>query len=553
MATNKTIAGLTIEIGADTTKLGDALKGIDNSLRTTKAALSDVNKLLKMDPSNITLLTEKQKDLKSAIDATKDRLKTLKSVQTDSLSPEAYDALQREIISTEQELDKLKKAYKGFGSVSGQVIKVAGEKIKETGKKIADVGKNVTTKLTMPILAVGTASVAAWKEVDDGLDTITTKTGASGEALEDMQKRAKNLAMSIPTDFATAGSAIGEVNTRFGLTGDALEKLSGKFIKFAALNNTDVSSSVDNVQAAMAAFSVSGDKAGDVLDILNKAAQDTGVDVNKLTGDLTSNAAALQEMGFNINSATGFLANLNKNGMDSSTVLTGMKKALQNATKNGESMSSAVNKMENSIKNAKNRTEALKIATELFGSKAAPAMVDAIQEGRISFEELANAVQEAGDSVDNTFEETMDPIDSFKTALNELKIIGAELVDAAAPMIQFVADAVKNAISTIRSNWESLSPHAKETVIKLAGIVAAIGPVITVIGKVVTGIGGVVSAVGTMIGAVGGLLPGGLIVVGLITAGTLITKHWDEIKAWAVDTLIPALKQAWEDYSTPRT
>ena len=102
MALNKAIRGITIEIGGDTTKLSKAIGGIDSQLNSTQSKLKDVNKLLKMDPSNITLLTQKLKDLKEAIDSTKDRLKTLKSVQTDSLSPDAYDALQREIIETEQ-------------------------------------------------------------------------------------------------------------------------------------------------------------------------------------------------------------------------------------------------------------------------------------------------------------------------------------------------------------------------------------------------------------------------------------------------------------------
>ncbi|MDK7064445.1 hypothetical protein, partial [Gardnerella vaginalis] len=80
---------------------------------------------------------------------------------------------------------------------------------------------------------------AAFNEVDAGMDTIVTKTGATGKALEDMQDSMKNLATSIPTDFQTAGAAIGEVNTRFGLTGKSLEDLSGRFIKFAQINNMD--------------------------------------------------------------------------------------------------------------------------------------------------------------------------------------------------------------------------------------------------------------------------------------------------------------------------
>ena len=496
----KKIQGITIEIGGDTTKLQTALKGVESKLKDTQNSLRDVNKLLKLDPSNTELLTQKQQLLGDSIKATEEKLKTLRDASDqaaeamadgDDEAKAAYDALQREIIETEQQMKSLQGEMKEFGSVTAQQMKAAGEKVQEVGDKITTVGENLTKYITVPIAAVGTASVAAFNDVDEGLDTVAKKTGATGKALEDMQDRAMNLATTLPTDFQTAGEAVGEVATRFDLTGDALEKLSGQFVKFADLNNTDVSSSIDGVQSAMAAFGLGTEHAGNVLDILNKAAQDTGTDVNKLTGDLTTNAAALQEMGFRITAATGFLANLNKNGLDSSAVLTGMKKALQNATKNGMTMSQALSKMQKSILNAKNETEAMKIAMELFGAKSAPAMVKAIQDGRISFDEMANTIKKTGSSVDKTFEATLDPIDEFKMALNELKIVGMDLVTSAAPMIKQLAETLKTVIADVRAWWEGLDPLAQETIIKIAAIAAAVGPLLVVVGKVTTAVGGI--------------------------------------------------------------
>ena len=494
----KNIQGITIEIGGETTKLQTALKGVESKLKDTQNALKDTNRLLKLDPGNVELLTQKQKLLTDAIDGTKDKLNVLRDAQEQmkaagQVDTAEYDALQREIIETEQQLSSLTDEMREFGSVTAQQVANAGEKIKDVGGKIEAVGTAMTKYVTGPIVALGTASVAAFNEVDEGLDIIIKKTGATGDALADMQERAKNLATSIPTDFNTAGTAIGEVNTRFGLVGEELEELAGKFIKFAELNGTDVNASIDNVQAAMEAFGVETDSAADVLDILNKAAQDTGVDVNKLTSDLTSNAAALQEMGFGINTATGFLAKLNKSGLDSSAVLTGMKKAQQNAIKNGESLETALNRMQKAIMGAKDETKAMQIATELFGAKAAPALVSAIRDGRLSFDELTNTVTEWGDSVDDTFAATLDPIDEFKTALNELKIVGMDLVEAAAPMIKGLADGLKTAISDVRRWWEGLSPMAQQTIVKAAAIAAAIGPVLVVVGKVVSAVGGLMT------------------------------------------------------------
>jgi phage-related minor tail protein len=133
---SKRIAGITIEIGGDTTKLQTALKGVDRQIGITSTRLRDVDKLLKLNPGNVTLLTQKQKYLTTEIDKTKERLKQLKAVSKDSLSSEQWDALQREIIDTEGKLKNLETQSGQFGSVLGQQIKAVGGKIKEIGGKI---------------------------------------------------------------------------------------------------------------------------------------------------------------------------------------------------------------------------------------------------------------------------------------------------------------------------------------------------------------------------------------------------------------------------------
>jgi phage-related minor tail protein len=132
------IKGITVEIGGDTTGLEKALKSVNSTIRSTQSSLKDVNKLLKLDPKNTTLLTQKQKLLKSSIDATKEKLEGLKNAQVQakqqmengSLGKDKYDALQREIAETESKLKSLEKESKSFGSVSSQRIAAAGEKVK---------------------------------------------------------------------------------------------------------------------------------------------------------------------------------------------------------------------------------------------------------------------------------------------------------------------------------------------------------------------------------------------------------------------------------------
>lgn len=109
------IQGITVEIGGDTTKLSKALESVNKSIKGTQSGLKDVNKLLKLDPSNTELVVQKQKMLKDAIEATKEKLATLKTAAQQAneqlangeITQQQYDALQREIVETEQNLRSL--------------------------------------------------------------------------------------------------------------------------------------------------------------------------------------------------------------------------------------------------------------------------------------------------------------------------------------------------------------------------------------------------------------------------------------------------------------
>lgn len=565
---SKSIKGITIEIDGNTSKLQKALSDTNKELKTTQKELKQVDKLLKLDPTNVELLKRKQELLSKSVDDVKKKIdiekKGLAELSKMDSTPDVISEMQRlkdQITLDEAELSKAEKALDSFGSVGQQQaqavaksIQDAGKKVTEFGKKVQDAGKEITTHVTAPIVAAGGAALAAFDEVDKGYDIVIKKTGAAGDAAEEMFDIVDSLATTIPTDFETAGNAVGEVNTRFGVTGAELEELSAQFIKFADLNDTDVATSIDTVQAAMAAFDLSAEDAGDVLDILNKAGQDTGVGLDQLASSLLANGTALQEMGFGINTSIGFLANLEKNGVDTSSVLTGMKKALQNATKDGKSLGEAMDEVQKQMADAATETEAAQAATELFGAKAGPAIAKAVREGRLSFDELSNTVRDWGDSVSSTFDNTIDPIDSWKTTLNQLKITGAELGATIGEVLQPVLQELAQIAADLKAKWDELSPAQQEMIVKIAAIAAMIGPIVAAIGTLITFVGTLITSIGVIGGAMAALAGPIWIAIAAIAAigvaiAALIT-HWDEVKAKAEETwenIKASVSQAKED------
>ena len=535
------IKGITVEIGGDTTNLKKALEDVNKSAAATTKELTQINRQLKYDPSNTTLLAQKHELLGSKIKDTKDKLDTLKLAQeqfdqealkTDE-GAEQWRALQREIEKTEGQLKNLKKEYSETNGATVSLNNVGGA-LKGVGDKMTQTGESMTKNVTGPIVAGATAAVAAFNEVDSGMDIIVKKTGASGEALQDMQDRAKHLAETIPTDFDTAGAAVGEVNTRFQLTGQALEDLSGKFIKFAELNDTDVSTSIDQTQKAMAAFNVDTKDAGGFLDLLTVQAQRTGIDMNTLLTSMTTNAAALSEMGLQADGAAVFLADLEVSGIDSSAALTGLKKALSNAAKEGKPMDQALKEVQESMANAKTEQEGMQAAMELFGNKAGPAIYKACKDGQLSFDELTGSTYDFSESmgaVDDTFADTLDPIDGFKTLLNTLKGTLAEVAvpiqEALAPMMERLKEIIKDVAERIKN----MDPDTMNMIVRIAGIAAAIGPLLIVVGKLISSIGSISMGIGAIIAnPIPALIAAA--VAAIAFAVYEIVTHWEEIKAW---------------------
>ena len=193
------ISGITIEIGGDTTNLQKSLKGVDSQLRTTQSNLKDVNKLLKLDPGNVELLRQKQADLEKSISLTKDRLEQLKAVNKDSVTPEQWDAVQREIIATEQNLQALESQYRQFGSVASQQIKAVGQSLQDAGGKVEAFGKKLTP-ISGAAAAIGGSLVKMGYDAvtnADNLNTLAKQTGLSTDELQKMQYAADLVDVSV--------------------------------------------------------------------------------------------------------------------------------------------------------------------------------------------------------------------------------------------------------------------------------------------------------------------------------------------------------------------
>lgn len=531
-------------------------KTLNSEMKKTKASFDD-------DTSAKTKNAKMSEVLSKQVEVQKQRVAALKDYTEKSAKATGDNSTQtlkykEALADAETELSKLQNELSEYTGAKAfaKEMEEAGHKLNETGEKLQNVGGALTKGLTVPLTGIGAAGIASFKKVDEGMDIVVAKTGATGKELTAMQNSMKSLATQIPTDFADAGAAVGEVNTRFGLTGKKLEELSGQFLKFAQLNETDVSSSIDATQKAMDAFGVSADKAGLVLDCLNEAGQKTGVDVQKLTEDITTNAAALKQMGFSLSDSITFMSQLDTAGIDSSATMMGLKKAIATASKEGKTMPEALSEIQKAMANTKDVTESNRLAIEMFGMRSGPAIAQACRDGVLSFEELSTSLDQAAGNVSATFEETLDPIDQWKLTMNSLQITGAEIGNSLMTVLQPVLIEVSEVAKSVAEKFNNMSDSQKNAIIKIGLFAAATGPLINGLGGVFKSAGTVVEAVGKMPGVFSGVKvaagvlgsgissafttitaaigPAGWAIAGVVAGTILIVKNWDKIKAAAI-------------------
>lgn len=437
------IAGITIEIGGDTSNLQKSLKGVDSQLKKTQSQLKDVDKLLKLNPGNTELLTQKQKLLTESISLTKDRLAELKAVSKDSVTPEQWDALQREIIDTEGKLQGLQKELRSFGSVAAQQIKAAGQQMKEFGGKVEDVGKKFSG-ISGAAAGIGGALLKMGYDAVTGADDLNTLAKQTGFSTAEIQK------MQYAADL---------IDVSFEDISGALKKFKGK---------------IDPANESLARLNVS-----------------------------TTNA-------------DGSLRNSTDVFNDAVVALSGIA----------------------------NETERDQLAMELFG-KSADSLAGIIDDGGAALKEMGDQAEELGLILD---QDTLDSLNKTNDTLDQLKgniagtmaQIGADVGTVLAPVLEKGAEL----IGKITEKLRELTPEQTETILKIAGVVAAIAPVLIIGGKLISGIGSLVSVIGTVVGVLGGPLT--LAIGAAIAIGVLLWKNWDTIKATAI-TVKDAVVAAWDN------
>lgn len=538
-----------------------SILNLNKEINNVAKELDIVNQKLELDPKNVELSEEKMKLLGKQSSLAKDKVQELKRKQEElgkeKIGTEEWRQLQNEIGQAEVEVLKIDKAMGNLGDSS----RSATGNIKEaTGYLKADVMMNVAEKagqLGQKMVDAGKKTVDAWSEIDEAMDTVTTKTGLTGEALLGLQEIAKGIATSLPaTTFQESADAVGELNTQFGLTGDTLQSAAEYLLKYSKITGEDISNSAINAKKAIDAYGLSNEDLARVLDSVTKVGQDTGQSYDSIFQKAIDGAPQIKMLGLSFEEGATLIGRFEKSGIDSSAALSSLSKAAVNYAKDGKSLTDGLNETVNAIQNSTSETKALSIASEVFGSKAAPRMVDAIQRGAFSFSDLAEAAQNSSGTVATTFEETKDPFDDLTTYSNKAKEglaeIGGTLLETVIPALEPLMGMLESAV-----NWfTNLNKTDQQTIVILGLVTTAVMMLLGAIAPLVIAIGAIGAPVGIVVAAIVAAIAAiTLIIQAIMNWGTIserLQSTWDAFAAWLSElwtNIVTTATTAWSSFT----
>ena len=505
------IKGITVEIGGDTTGLEKALKGVNSSIKTTQSALKDVERLLKLDPTNTELLTQKQKLLKDAIASTSEKLETLKEAQKQAkeqlergeLGQDKYDALQREIVETEQELKRLQEQA-ATTSVTLEKIAAAGDKFEKAGDSITNAGKQISVA-SAAVTGLGVAAVKTAADFDSAMANVAAISGATGDDLQALRDKAREMGEKTKFSASEAADAMSYMAMAGWKTGDMLSGIEG-IMHLAAASGEDLATTSDIVTDALTAFGLTAEDSAHFADILAAASSNANTNVSMMGETFKYCAPVAGALGYSaedVAEAIGLMGNAGIKSTQAGTALRTMMTKLQGELKlSGEALGEVTIQTANADGSMRelsdiladcrtafskmSESEAAAAAETLVGKNAMSGFLALMNSAPGDIDKLRNAIENCDGSAENMAAIMQDNLNGqltiLKSQLEELAISFGEML---MPVIRKVVTAVQGFVDKLNNMDEA----QRKTIITIGLVIAALGPFLVILGTVISTVG----------------------------------------------------------------
>lgn len=447
-------------------------------------------------------------------------------------------------------LDKAKVNTENFSKEWDRV----GRSIEKQGKKMKNFGDTLSSTLTTAVAGFAAAGIAAYNEMDAGMDTVIAKTGATGKALEANRQVFNDLYRTSAFGSEQIGEAVGYMQSFTDTTGNQLESLSRTALQFSEITGSDVYESILMANRVMEQFGVGANQMPRIFDAMAGAAQSSGIEVGELFDVVQENIPQLKELGMGFEDAFSFAGRVGEAGYQMDRIFDSIKDSQSVLAESGYGLRDGLKMVQSQLESASNDTERLGIAVQYFGEENAAYMLDALEKGVVDLENFSNTSSSTAGTVAKSYQAMKGPMETLQTTWNNLKGTAGQfataMIEGASPALETFSGLLQRA-----GNWVTgLDDGQKRMLATVALVVGGIGPLITILGGLVTAFGSgfasvmsfvtiltrvvstgglVVSAVQAIVGILGGPLT--LAITAAIAIGVSLYKNWDTVKARGMD------------------
>lgn len=349
MASTK-VRGITIELGADTSGLSKALKGVNSEIGKTQKELKDVERLLKLDPHNTELMEQKQRLLGDRVEETKSKLEALKQAQEQvgeelkktGEGQEQYDALSREIISCTNELKELEKSA-NQSSVAMQKLSATGKDLQNLGDKISSAGKALMP-LSTAAAAVGVGIMKTTADFDASMSKVAAVSGAAGDDFDALRDKAREMGKTTKFTASESAEAMNYMAMAGWKTEQMLDGING-VMNLAAASGEDLATTSDIVTDALTAFGMKAEDSSRFADILAASASNANTNVSMMGESFKYAAPVAGSLGYSaedVSIALGLMAN---SGIKASMAGTSLRNIFQRMAKPTKESAMAIQRL----------------------------------------------------------------------------------------------------------------------------------------------------------------------------------------------------------------
>lgn len=436
-----------------------------------------------------------------------------------------------------------------------QELQNAQRSLKKAGKELSRTGRNMTRNITAPLAGIGLAAVKVGADFEAGMSEVQAISGATGSELENLTEKAKEMGKT--TKFSATESA--EAFKYMAMAGwDAGQMASGieGVMSLAAASGEELGIVSDIVTDSLTAFGLQASDSSHFADVLASAASSANVSVSTLGETFKYAAPVAGSLGFSMEdvaAASSVMGNAGIKASQAGTILRTMMNNLSkgdanvalkelgvesvNADGSMRDLSDIIEDMSRELQKLP-ASEAAQLIQEGFGKNAMSGVLALLNDTTGSMQSLSSQFQNADGTAKDMASTMQDNLQGRLTMLkSQLEGVGIQLAEVLIPMIEKVVEKVSKWV-----DWFSnLSEGTQRVIVKVALVVAAIGPLLMIIGslfgamaKILT-IGKTMTTVITGVKAAFTVLTGpiGLTVAAIAAAiaiGVLLYKNWDVIK-----------------------